>query len=244
MSAALLVVLAAAGLRAPRWIAFAQQAAFEVASIKPNQSGTEGTDFDMDNNGRLSVVNATLRALIRNAYRVQNDQIKGGAKWIDADRWNIEAKTAAPIRSGEAGPLLQNLLADRFQLKTHRETAEMPVYALRVGKNGPKFKANTGGESDSHTHHGTGKVEVSVTGESMGRLAEILSRQLGRVVEDKTGLTGRYDFTLEWDPAQTPDSTIPSIFTALQEQLGLRLESGKGPVEVLVIDQVEKPTEN
>jgi uncharacterized protein (TIGR03435 family) len=153
--------------------------------------------------------------------------------------------------------MLQDLLADRFHLKLTREAKEMPIFALVLAKSGAKLKESTVGEDGRRMQTGRGRIEVQ--GIDMASLANMLSQQLGRTVVDKTGLTGNYDFKLEWTPdlgqpqgpkeiggAETapPDSLGPTIFTALQEQLGLKLESTKGPVEILVIERVEKPSEN
>ncbi len=157
---------------------------------------------------------------------------------------------------------LQALLEDRFQLKIHRETREQPVYALLVAKNGPKIQpveAKTGG---SPPRMMVGRGMLNGQGVELSMLTAMLSNQLGRPVLDRTGLSGHFDIKLEWtpDPAQSekalgalppgvqapppPDPNGPSVFTAVQEQLGLRLESQKGPVEMIVIDHVDKPSEN
>jgi uncharacterized protein (TIGR03435 family) len=157
--------------------------------------------------------------------------------------------------------MLVALIEDRFQLKIHRETKEMPVYALVVAKNGTKLKANAG-EPGPRLRMGRG--QLNGTKVPLKMLVQQLAQQLGRPVVDKTGLTGDYDFTLTWTPQPgeggamfagpggpggpegppPSDPDGPSIFAAIQEQLGLKLESDKGPVEILVLDQVEKPTEN
>jgi len=237
--AILACVCAAAGQRSP---------AFEAASIHPNPSGEEGSVVNFPDTGRLGVTNATLKTLICAAWGVQNDQIVGGPKWLDTDRYNIEAKTAGRIRPDREQPLMQDLLIDRFRLRVHRETRELTAYALRVAKNGPLFKPNTSGSSSIHTSHGPGKSRITVTGIPVGQFAGMLGKQLGRIVVDQTGLRGNYDFSLQWDPDQTADSPVasigPSLFTALQEQMGLRLESQKTRGEVLAIDSAEKASEN
>jgi uncharacterized protein (TIGR03435 family) len=231
----------------PRWISLAQQnpaISFEVASIHPNASGSPDSVVNLPDTGRLSATNATLEALIRAAWVIQNMQIIGGPKWIDADRFDIEAKTSRPIRDSDDGPLLQNLLAERFHLKVHQESRNLPAYALRVTKNGRKFPEHKGDTGSIHTSRGAEKISVTAERFTMSQLAGILGRQVGRVVQDKTGLRGYYDFSLEWDPGQTPDSQTPSIFSALEEQLGLKLEASRGSVPVLVIDHAEKPDAN
>jgi uncharacterized protein (TIGR03435 family) len=226
-------------------VAFAQTSpTFEVASIHPNQAGAEGSVIDLPETGRLRVTNATLKTLIRAAYGIQNDQISGGPKWLDSDRYDIEARTSGPITEDQDQPLLQSLLADRFRLKTHREQRELTVYGLMLAKNGPLFSKSTGTSSSIHTNHGPGESRIAVTGISIGQFAGMLGNRMGRIVTDKTGLSGNYDFTLVWDPDSTPGSTFPSVFAALQEQMGLRLESQKATVPVLVIDSADHPSDN
>jgi uncharacterized protein (TIGR03435 family) len=149
--------------------------------------------------------------------------------------------------------MMQSLLADRFKLTVHQETKEMPIYALVVAKNSPKLQPSKAEE----TEFGGSRGQFLCQKVPMSMLAGQLRRLLGRPVHDETGLTGEYDFKLEWTPDEPPanagtaeartappDRTGPSIFTALQEQLGLRLESRKGVVVVLVVDRVERPSEN
>jgi uncharacterized protein (TIGR03435 family) len=141
--------------------------------------------------------------------------------------------------------MIQNLLADRFSLKFHRENREQPVYALVLAKGGARLKANSdGGVGATNTSVRPGKSRMDGTAVSMELLAGYIGNRLGQIVVDKTGLSGGYDFTLEWSPDQAADSSAPSLVTALREQLGLRLEWQKSPVEVLVIDTLEKPSEN
>jgi uncharacterized protein (TIGR03435 family) len=221
---------------------------FEVASIHPNPGGTTDSIVNFPETGRLTVTNATLKTLIRAAYGIQNDQISGGPKWLDTDRYDIEARTSGPITEDQDQPLLQSLLAERFHLKTHREQRELTVYELVVAKNGPlfskTFSKSTGTSSSIHTNHGPGESRIAVTGISIGQFAGMLGNRMGRIVTDKTGLAGNYDLTLVWDPDSTPGSTVPSVFAALQEQLGLRLDSQKAMVPVLVIDSADHPSDN
>jgi uncharacterized protein (TIGR03435 family) len=216
---------------------------FEVASIHLNPSGTTDSVINFPETGRLTVTNATLKTLIRAAWGIQNDQVFGGPKWLDTDRYDIEAKTSGRITEDQDQSLLQNLLADRFRLKTHEEQREQPVYALTVAKPG-LIAANTGAGASIHTNRGPGKTRIAVTNIGLNQFAGMLARQLGRTVLNKTGLSGNYDFALEWDPDQLPDSQTPSVFTALQQQLGLRLDSQKATVPVLVIDSADHPSDN
>jgi uncharacterized protein (TIGR03435 family) len=230
-------------------LVFSQSAplpSFEAASIKPNNSGAAGTDFDSDT-GRISMKNATVRRWIQNAYGVPEAQVLGGPKWVDNSRYDIEAKSAGPAGAAQLNLMLQNLLMDRCQLSLHRETRQLSGYALTVAKGGIKAKPSAPGAGSS-TQGGRGRIEAA--GCSMAKLAVRLSAVMKVPVTDLTGTTGGYDFRLDWTPEellavpQTDVPTGPSIFTALQEQLGLKLESRKVPTEVLVIDRVELPSEN
>jgi uncharacterized protein (TIGR03435 family) len=224
----------------------AQSPAFEVASIRPNLSGGANTQINISG-GRLTVTNGSLKTLIRNAYGILGFQLAGEPRWIDTDMYDIVATTGGSekISADQLKPLLQNLLADRFALKVHWETRETSVYALMVDKNGPKFKESSGTQEPGiNTSKGSGKGRMRGTREPISILASNLGNQLGAIVLDKTDLQRAYDWTLEWSLDPTVDSTEPSLFTALREQLGLRLNSQKGPMETLVIDSVKKPSEN
>lgn len=217
---------------------------FEVASVKLNHSGNSSSG-EHTGPGRLTITNDTLKDLLRVAYDVKDFQIEGGPRWLDSDRYDIVATTgrSEAITNQQLRPLLQALLADRFHLKTHRETRDMIVYSLVVAKNGPKLTAHTGGGGgDSHTTNAS-TGNITGTNATMATLANSLSQVTGRPVSDKTAIEGRFDYRIVWVPDQT-DSSGPSIFTAVQEQLGLRLDSTKGPVEMLVIDSAEKASEN
>jgi bla regulator protein BlaR1 len=254
---------------------------YEVASIRPNKSGDNMTRMMIKPDG-LSATGATLDMLIQNAYGVRYFQISGSPGWFQSERYDIEAKMDSSAveelrklsddqREAEMRRMLRSLLADRFQLKLHSDTKELPVYALVIAKNGPKlqaarpgdtypngFKGPDGGGGAGMMFMGGRGGPVRGQGIPISNLVHLLSQQLGRAVLDKTGLTGKYDFTLQWTPdesqgppgppgmdaAAPPDSLGPSIFTAIQEQLGLKLESQKGPVEILVIDHAEKASEN
>lgn len=262
---------------------------FEVATVKPNASGENRIAIMGQPGGRFLATNIPLTMLMGSAYRVRDFQIIGGPNWIRTDRWNIEAKAEEgsipppvtppdPTTISPISLMLQSLIEDRFQLKMHRETRELPVYELVVAKGGPKLKLSEdqspirppergappppipqrgGPMPRGSTRMGRGNLESS--GVPLATFVTALSQQLGRPVIDKTALQGLYDIKLEWTPElgqgpispggpepppPPPDAAGPSIFTAVEEQLGLRLESTKGPVEVLVVDSVEKPAEN
>jgi len=239
----------AAVLMAPELIG--QTPAFEVASIKLSKGVTNGTAVLQDPSGKLTTQNATLRMLVRFAFNVRDHQILGGPGWLDAERYDIVAKPESKSRNGEEfRQMVQGLLAERFSLKTHRETREMPVYALVAGKNGPRLSETTG--PTAFCKYVSGLLTCQKV--PMPYLASELARRLGREVVDRTGLTGEYDLKLEWTPdefqvpgpgevsARPPgDSVGPSLFQAIQERLGLKLEAAKGPVAVVVIDSAEKP---
>ena len=237
---------------------------FEVASIKPMEPAMHGlmrVEIQMAPGGRYIAKGVTLKLLLQQAYGVRDFQIVGAPSWAQTERYEINAKAGdGQIRREDLRPLLQSLLADRFKVTVRRETKEMPVYELVVGKGGPKMKeAESGPESRDMVRMGRGMMELQSA--SMTSVANALSNQLGRSVIDKTGLTKKYDFKLEWTPDESQNAMIrqmhpdgppappvdgagPSIYTAVQEQLGLKLENGKGPVEVLFIERAEKPTEN
>ncbi len=234
---------------------------FEVASIHMNNTETDGHHHIISNpaESHFRTVNLALRDLIQFAYGLPDSQILGGPAWLDSIMFDIDAKSdplvdaqlrALPteLARHQKQLMVQALLADRFQLKAHRETRLLPVYALVVTKDGPKFKpSNVNG-----TTIDTGRSHLYVAGsdDTMSILARELAQVLGRVVVNQTGLSGRYDLALRWTPddaaasASSSPDVPPDIFTAIQEQLGLKLESTKGPVSVLVIDSVAKPSPN
>jgi uncharacterized protein (TIGR03435 family) len=253
---------------------------FEVASVKPAAPDQRGMFIRPTPGGRLNITNMTLKELIVIAWNVQPYEISGGPPWLDSARYDITAKAENSFKEGELRRMLQSLLSDRFQLTIHRETKELPVYALTLarkdGKLGPGLTETKEGActppdpSKPLPPPGPGvsapcggfMMQVRALKASsipIGQITAPLSRFLGRRVIDKTGLTGKYDINLEWTPDETQvaqmilppdapkpsvDPAGPSIFTAVQEQLGLKLESQKGPVEIIVIDRAEKPSEN
>lgn len=229
------------------------QKEFEVASIKPSAPGG-GQRFRMQfaEGGRVTASNVTVLILIQQAYGVRDFQIQGAPSWIGSEHYDITTVAAGGTQPDDLGPMMQALLADRFKLLLHRVTKELPVYALVVGKGGSKLQASTSAQMRIRT----GRGQFDMQKGEMKTFANELARQLGRTVIDKTELAGEYDFKLEWTPDEAQsgpaaepgtvqiEGTGPSIFTALQEQLGLKLESTKGPVEILMIDRVEKASEN
>jgi uncharacterized protein (TIGR03435 family) len=233
----------------------AQSPAFEVASVKLNRSDGGRGGFRPEP-GRLTITGMTLKAMVRYAYDVKDMQISGGPAWFDADRWDIAATAGREVGGGERKKMLQALLTDRFQMTIRRETKELPVYALVVAKNGLKMAPGTEGTSEQiNMQARAGLLRLTGQSASVANIADALYNRAGRMVIDKTGLEGRFDFKLEWVPdaanlplvngsKMEPAADGPSLFTAVQEQLGLKLESTKGPVEILVIERAEKAAEN
>jgi uncharacterized protein (TIGR03435 family) len=249
-SSVVLGALMLAGSFAPRWIAFAQTAprpSFEVASVKPS-GPDDHLMYRLQPGGRYIATGLTLKTLIGNAYAVPEFRISGGPGWRDSDKFNIEAKVGIalppwPDSSKQLNLMLQSLLEDRFKLAMHRETRDEPVYELVAAKGGVKLKTAKADESAGFEMD-TGRIHSMAV--PLEYLAANLAYLLGRTVIDKTGLAGKYSFTVTFTPddASPADTNGPSLFTALQDQLGLKLESSKGPVELLVIDHVEKPDAN
>ena len=225
-------------------------AEFEVVSIKPyvsqgNPAG-ESSDTNVSSGGRLTARNVTVRKLIRNAFLVEDSRISGAPGWIDSETFNINAKTAGgvEITRDNISHLMEQLLVSRFQFRYHRESRETTEYALEVLKGGVKLKTAAGDSKPSmSTNSGPGTVTMRATKISMKDFAGSLARQTGRLVVDQTGLAGEFDFDMTWSPEQAVDGSGPSIFTVLQG-LGLRLVSTKGAVEIIVVDRVERPSEN
>jgi uncharacterized protein (TIGR03435 family) len=257
---------------------------YEAASVKPNKSGEQGSSIRRQPGGRLTSTNMPLRALITFAYQLQPFQLVGDPDWIRNENFDIVAKMEGdppPVAPG-SGPdphmlAMRTLLADRFKLTVHRETREMDIYALVLARPdsapGPNLRrtttdcealmaANRGGPPpqapgpNAPFQCGMRGTFGRLVANSMplGLFANNLSGRMQRVVVDRTGLTGNWDFELTFaqEPPQGPlppgvelppaDPNAPSLVTAIQEQLGLRLQSTKGPVEVLVVDAVERPT--
>jgi uncharacterized protein (TIGR03435 family) len=194
--------------------------------------------------------------LITFAYNVKDFQLSGGPGWANSELYDIVAKGDGNATRPQLRLMLQALLKDRFKLALRRETKDVPIYELVVAKGGPKIQEDTTSPRQRLAMTGVGKLIAQKT--LLSVFAEFLGTLTGRPVVDKTGLPSTYTFKLEWTPAVgeagppgparpdvTPlDSSGPSLFSALQEQLGLRLQSAKGPVESLVIEAAEKPTEN
>jgi uncharacterized protein (TIGR03435 family) len=232
---------------------------FEVASIKPSKAEPGSDSGISSKQGRISAQRVTLRRCIRGAYNVPETLVVGGPKWVDDERYDIEAKAAGPAGDPELMLMLRSLLAERFKLVLHRETRPISGYALVVGKGGLKAQ-HSAPDAPSRTDSRTDSQSRSIDAQgcTMARLAQRLSEAVHLPVADFTAVAGEFDFKLQWareeGSARPPSAgdkagTLaveagPTIFAALQEQLGLKLESRKVPTEVLVIDRADKATEN
>jgi uncharacterized protein (TIGR03435 family) len=234
---------------------------FEVATIKPTAHTDGAWRLQATPNGYTGT-DISLLKLVAEAYGIYDGTLMtGGPPWIDRDKFDLEAKfNATEIRSAknldfrQRANMLQPLLADRFKLKVHREIKELPVYNLVVARGGPKLQAtkpenvqqSVSGANCLFRRSRSGYIQVQ------GCMPKDLETQLrlatGRTIIDKTDLTTRYNFELRWAPDDTPpdspEAAAPSIFTALQEQLGLKLEPATAPLSILVIDSAERPSEN
>lgn len=236
---------------------------FDVAAIHPHipEPHEHNSIWSSPTGGDFKAENLSLVELIHWAYEMPETRILGAAAWANSTYFDIDAKADPSIDqqlqnlTSDAGrkqkeKMVQALLADRFGLVVHLETRELPIYALVVAKGGPKLGAVR--ETGSYVNTGNGRIEVQMSN-SVAALAEELSKVAGRDVVDQTGIAGRYNLKLHWtqDDASEPQllngapvDSGPSLFTALEEQLGLKLEPAKGPVQVLVIDHVEMPSAN
>ena len=224
-------------------VMLASAATFEAASVKINQTDSRG-DRETLNGGLVQMTNVTLRMLVRFAYRVSDPQISGGPKWIDTTRFDIVAKAGHAAERAELMDMLQPLLADRFQLKFHQETQTLPGYGITVGKNGMVAKP---GDPNGHCGTSTNTGEINAKACTMAELTTRLASILQRPVADLTNDSRKYDFVLRWTPDNMQSggaSDGVSLFAALQEQVGIKLESQKVPVNVLVIDRAELPSAN
>jgi uncharacterized protein (TIGR03435 family) len=233
---------------------------FEVASIKPAKPGEGGGSVYPKPAGQGYEAEATVREMISVVYRIPIASVRGGPGWLDKDVWDVEAKADHAYGLADLHTMFQNLLADEFKLKFHEETKEGPLYALTVNKSGSKMKVNDSPENfeippiDGHIGGVAAGKRVSMAYLCYWLKRSVLLYYDERPVIDKTGLTGYYDFTLRYMPELPPGFdksnfppemlARPSIFDALPDQLGLKLEAQKGPVTYYVIDHVEKPSTN
>ena len=224
---------------------------FEVATIKPADPDDTNQGFRL-NGHRISIEANSMTSIICFAYSIQNTQIVNAPEWFNEQRWDIDG-----VPDTEGAPdwkqyrrMLQKLLATRFGLQMHHDKRELSVYALTIGKGGPKLeksKSDPDALSDS-SGHGIGVQQyMKFTNESMADFAQLIELMgADRPVVDQTNLAGRYDFTLLWTPDQlrATATDAPGLFTAVQEQLGLKLEATRAPTDVFVIDAATRPTQN
>jgi uncharacterized protein (TIGR03435 family) len=236
------------------------QAAFEVASIKRNNSGDRWESVSPLSGGRLTVKNATVAWLVTTAYHLQPFQVSGLPAWASSERFDVLAKAADSNATIEQiRPMLQTLLADRFQMAIHHETKDLPIYALTVARNGPKLTKAKTDDCKDPTRSPCGGFRIFKRSQMWGNtvtlklFADELTFMMQRTVVDKTGIQGLYDIRVEWTPEQfgpepgtevKPEEANATLFTSMQEQLGLKLQSEKGPVEMVVVDKVARPTGN
>lgn len=286
LCAGLLAPVELSRVRAQAPAAPADKPKFEVASVRENTADDGKVMIGIQPGGRFTAVNVALWDLIRQAFAVQRTQIVGAPDWTETARYDIVAKAESEIpRGGPGAPIgplnfmMQDLLEDRFKLRAHRETRDMPIYALVLARSDKKFGASFQPSTvDCAAMRGRGgraggppgppppgqrpicgmrmgPHEVSASGVPLVQFTQVLSQLTQRIVVDRTGLTGNFDIDLTFTPDRMPqgppppgvplpsiDPNGPSLFTALQEQLGLKLDSERAPVEVLVIDHVERPT--
>jgi len=234
--------------------ASAQNAAFDAASVKRAAAGQRGYSI-RPLPGRLSAGNVTVKLLIAEAYHVHDFQVSGGPSWIDSDRYDIEAKAAgdAPPGAKELRAMLQKLLADRFGLTVRHESKEMPIVSLELAKGGPKFPAASHPEAPVQFQVAQ-RQRIVAENAPLENLTEVLTWLLGKPVVDRTGLAGSFDYKLEWAPDEIQlsadeappqtDGTKPSLAAALQQQMGLKILSQKGPVDLIVVEKAERPMAN
>jgi uncharacterized protein (TIGR03435 family) len=242
---------------------------FDVAAVRQNNSDHTARShiYYSPKDGQFKAINVPLNMLLQFAFGLPEARIVGVPGWLNSLKFDVEAKADSSVDermrtlSSDEGKLLkrkmvQELLEDRFKLTDHMESRELPVYVLVPAKSGPKLQGSKANGTTIDSWNS--KIDVRGGDNTLALLAEELSKRLGRVVIDKTGIQGRFDITLTWTPDEgtapplngsggtsaAADSSGPSIFTAIQEQLGLKLESQKGPVQVLVIDHIEMPSEN
>ena len=234
---------------------------FAVATVKPARHGN-GMSFLQSLPDGIRIENFPLRLILRAAFGMQDDRVLGVPDWADVQRFDVEAKVDdsdvakfGALTFEQRQEMLVPLLIDRFGLKFHREQRDLPTYDLVIAKGGSKLKESNAEPGQRHFRP-VGPGQLESIGFPMKALLPILSRQLGRTVFDKTGLTGLYDYTLQWTPdsrfgpfpnGSTGDADAaskPDLFAALRDQLGLELKSQRGPVEVVVIDRISQPNAN
>jgi uncharacterized protein (TIGR03435 family) len=230
---------------------------YDVSTIKPNNTGSGSMSISIKD-GTLYATNVSVNMMLQNSFGIRQDIIYGLPSWAKSKRYDIVAKAsdadAASLkvltRDARKNMMMQ-LIAERFQLKSHIETKELPTFDLVVAKGGPKFQETPKmAAEDKRDSMSVSNTEMTAYGVQMASLAKMLESQVERNVTDKTDLKGNYDMHLKWRREEdgptsgAADDLAPSVYTALQEQLGLKLQPSRGPVDTLVIDHIEEPTEN
>jgi uncharacterized protein (TIGR03435 family) len=227
---------------------------WEVVSVKARDPNDTNNSQSMSmQGGRFVIVNRPVVGMLMFAYGMHKKEIVGAPEWIESERWDVQGVPDVPGHPSlkQTQSLIRKLLEERFGLKVHRETKELAVYAITVAKSGEKMARSAGdpnGTPDENEQSNGGVLTMRMTNMSMAEFAPDLGYFLDRPAVDQTGLAGRYDFQLKWtvDESKVPadGSTPPGLFTAIQEQLGLKLEPVKAPAGVLVIDKIERPSAN
>jgi uncharacterized protein (TIGR03435 family) len=227
---------------------------WDVVSVKAHDPNDPSNSQSMSMKGRqFVIVNRPLQGMLLFAYGMHKKEIVGAPSWTATERWDVQGVPDVPGNPSlkQVQSLIRKLLEERFGLKVHKETKELAVYAITMAKGGEKMARSAGdpnGTPDENERSNGGVVTMRMTNMSMSEFAPDLGYFLDRPAVDQTGLTGRYDFQLKWtaDESKAPadGSAPPGMFTAIQEQLGLKLEPAKAPVEVLVVDAVERPSAN
>ncbi len=222
------------------------RAEFEVVSVKPTPTERLNRlrQEYCPGGGRFSAGGVPLFWILGYAYRVKDYQVSGAPAWMNAfdQAYDIEGKPAGPVTDEQCRLMVQSVFEDRFKLAVHREMKDASVYLLTIAKNGPKLHEGGGVKLNGSIQVGNDGVPTWAAGWNMASLATYLSGWVGRPVVDRTGLTGMYSITLDFSRGDGDDR--PSIFTAVQDQLGLKMDAGKAPIEMLVIDHIERPTAN
>jgi uncharacterized protein (TIGR03435 family) len=234
---------------------------FDAVSIKPSPPDARGGGYNLSP-GHLNAKNQSLRDLVEFGWDLHDYQVSGGPSWVESERYEVLATFPAGTSNADRAKMMQAMLADRFGLVVHQDSKEVSGYVLITAKNGPKLHAPGSEEPGMMMgrSRATGQRTLTATSQPMANLASILSGIMGRPVEDRTGVEGKFDFAMSWTPDAVDGGTGatggkvlpppehnepgPTIFTALQETLGLKLDSAKVKVPVVVIEKAEKPTAN
>jgi len=243
---------AGAATAKPKMMAADADPGWEVVTVRPSNPNDQNNKFDVQ--GRHAMIEShTVEIMLMFGYSLQKSQIAGLPEWAKTERFNVDG---VPDVDGQPDMqqfqgMVRKLLAERFGLKAHEEQREMPVFALTLAKDGPKLAKSTGdpnGRPSQHVRGGNGQRMLEFTNTSMKDVTLLMLLEVGRPIVDRTGLPGKYDFKLSFtndeSRAPTDGSALPGLFTAMQEQLGLKLEPVRAPAPVLVVDAVERPSAN